>query len=448
MMLIFSEALLFLWVEAVATSCFTQNRSLIQRRHNKTPYELIHDIKPDLTYFHIFGALCYPTNDDEDSRLMQNPPFLTPYVPTTKNDLDLLFQPMFDEYFNPPPGVVSLVPVAVAPRPANPTGTPSSTSIDQDAPSSSTSSTIQETQSPVIYEDVEEQLQQAPFDDDPFLNILTSEPNLVMIIKLKWIFKVKQDKFRGVLNNKARLVAKGYRQEEGINFEESFSPVARIEAIIIFVVNVANKNMTIYQMDVKTAFLNGELCEEVYVSQPEGFVDQDNPTYIYKLKKALYGLKQAPCAWYDMLLSFLLSQKFSKGVVDPTLFTRKEGKDILMHIDVQYHFIKEQVENGVVELYFVRTEYQLANIFTKALPRERFKILINKLGMTTIQCAGSDTRPPMLDKTDFASCQQCIRLYCLGKENGVSILKSIDEGPFQMGAVGNHLLKEQKEHPI
>ncbi|GJW13424.1 retrovirus-related pol polyprotein from transposon TNT 1-94 [Tanacetum coccineum] len=151
-----------------------------------------------------------------------------------------------------------------------------------------------------------------------------------MLIKPKWIFKVKKDECGGVPKNKARLVAKGYHQEEWIDFEESFAPVARIEAIRIFIANAANKNMTIYQMDVKTAFLNGELREVVYVSQPKGFIDQDNPTHVYRLKKALYGLKQAPRAWYDMLSSFLLFQEFSKGAVDPTLFTRKVGHDILL----------------------------------------------------------------------------------------------------------------------
>ncbi|GKG26636.1 retrovirus-related pol polyprotein from transposon TNT 1-94, partial [Tanacetum coccineum] len=106
--------------------------------------------------------------------------------------------------------------------------------------------------------------------------------------------------------------------------------VARIEAIRIFVANEANKNMMIFQMDVKTAFLNSELKEEVYVSQPEGFVDQDNPSHVYKLKKALYSLKQAPHAWYDMLSSFLISQHFSKGAVAPTLFTRQAGNDLLL----------------------------------------------------------------------------------------------------------------------
>ncbi|GKB11178.1 retrovirus-related pol polyprotein from transposon TNT 1-94 [Tanacetum coccineum] len=159
---------------------------------------------------------------------------------------------------------------------------------------------------------------------------LVPYPDKVLLIKLKWIYKVKTDEFGGVLKNKARLVDQGFRQEEGINFEESFAPAARIEAIRIFIANVTHNNMMIYQIDVKTTFLNGELKEEVYVSQPEGFVDQDNPLHVYKLKKALYGLKQAPCAWYGMLSSFLISQRFSKGEVDPTLFTQQAGNDLLL----------------------------------------------------------------------------------------------------------------------
>ncbi|GJU12821.1 retrovirus-related pol polyprotein from transposon TNT 1-94 [Tanacetum coccineum] len=132
---------------------------------------------------------------------------------------------------------------------------------------------------------------------------LVPRPDCVMIIALKWIYKVKLDEYGNVLKNKARLVAKGYRQEEGIDFEESFAP---------------------------TAFLNSELKEEVNVSQPEGFVDPDHPTHVYRLKNALYGLKQAPRAWYDTLSQFLLDNKFSKGAVDPTLFTRKTSKHILL----------------------------------------------------------------------------------------------------------------------
>ncbi|GJS31520.1 retrovirus-related pol polyprotein from transposon TNT 1-94 [Tanacetum coccineum] len=121
-----------------------------------------------------------------------------------------------------------------------------------------------------------------------------------------------------------------FNDRVGIDFEESFASVARIEAIRIFISNATNKNTTIYQMDVKTAFLNGELHEVVYVSQLEGFVDQDNPNHVYKLKKKIYGLKQAPRACYDMLSSFLLSQEFSKGAFDPTLFIKKAGRDILL----------------------------------------------------------------------------------------------------------------------
>nr|GEY17506.1 copia protein [Tanacetum cinerariifolium] len=153
----------------------------------------------------------------------------------------------------------------------------------------------------------------------------------VMVITLKWIYKVKLNELGGILKNKARLVARGYRQEEGINFEESFALVARLDAIRIFLAFAAHINMIVYQMDVNTVFLNKILREEVYVSQPDGFVDQDNSNHVYKLKKALYGLKQAPHAWYDLLSKFLLSHEFSKGTVDPTLFIRRQDKDILLY---------------------------------------------------------------------------------------------------------------------
>nr|GEY76374.1 retrovirus-related Pol polyprotein from transposon TNT 1-94 [Tanacetum cinerariifolium] len=123
--------------------------------------------------------------------------------------------------------------------------------------------------------------------------IVLPQLDCIMIIALKWIYKFKLDEYGDVLKNKARLVAKGYRQEEGIDFEESFAPVVRIEAIRIFIANATSKNMTIYQMDVKTTFLNSELKEEVYVSQPDGFVNPNHSTHVYRLKKAVYGLKQA-----------------------------------------------------------------------------------------------------------------------------------------------------------
>ncbi|GJR52796.1 retrovirus-related pol polyprotein from transposon TNT 1-94 [Tanacetum coccineum] len=147
----------------------------------------------------------------------------------------------------------------------------------------------------------------------------------------------------------------GYRQEEGIYFEESFALVARLDAIRIFLAYVAHMNMIVYQVDVKTAFLNGILREEVYVSQPDGFVDQDNLNHVYKLKKALYRLKQAPHAWYDLLSKFLLSQEFFKGTVDPTLFIKRQGKDILL------------VQIYVDDIIFASTTPELCDQFSKVM---------------------------------------------------------------------------------
>nr|GEU78471.1 Gag-Pol polyprotein [Tanacetum cinerariifolium] len=307
-MLIFSKALMFLWAEAVAMACYTQNRSLIHTRHNKTPYELVHNKKLDLTFFRVFGALCYPTNDSEDIVKLQPTADIGIFVgyapsrkdmfrartksgscnslctPLTNKDLEILFQLMFDEYLEPPCVKRPVSPAQAVQAPVNSAGTPSSTTIDQDAPSPSislSSSALQSHHQGVAAEST--LMGNNPVslvDNNPFINI----------------YKVKLDEYGDVLKNKARLVAKGYRQEDGIDFEESFSPVARIEAICIFIANAASKNMTIYQMDVKTAFLNGELKEEVYVSQPEGFVDPAHPKHVYRLKKALYGLKQAPRA--------------------------------------------------------------------------------------------------------------------------------------------------------
>ncbi|GKE80124.1 retrovirus-related pol polyprotein from transposon TNT 1-94 [Tanacetum coccineum] len=147
---------------------------------------------------------------------------------------------------------------------------------------------------------------------------------------MKWLWKNKRDEENTVIRNKARLVAKGYNQQEGNNFEESFAPVARLEAVRLFVAYVAHKSFPIYQMDVKTTFLNGPLKEEVYVNQPDGFVYLHHPNKFYHLKKALYGLKQAPRVWYDELSNFLVSKGFSKGSIDPTLFITKKGEDILL----------------------------------------------------------------------------------------------------------------------
>nr|GEW13443.1 integrase, catalytic region, zinc finger, CCHC-type, peptidase aspartic, catalytic [Tanacetum cinerariifolium] len=198
------KASMFLWAEAMATACYTQNRSLIHTRHNKASYELVHNKKPDLTFFKVFYALCYPTNYSEDLGKLQ-----------TASDIRIFIG------YAPSRKVQALV---------NSAGTPSSTTIDQDAPSPSIAaeSTFRE-DNPV-----------APIDNNPFINVFASETSSDASSFGDWIYKVKLDEYDDVLKNKARLVAKGYRQEKGIDFEESFALVARIEAIHIFIANFAS----------------------------------------------------------------------------------------------------------------------------------------------------------------------------------------------------------------
>nr|GEV82982.1 hypothetical protein [Tanacetum cinerariifolium] len=305
----------------------------------KTPYELLHEL-PDLSFLHVFGALCYPTNDSENlgklqpkadigifigyaptkkafqiynRRLMHKPSYSTPYVPPSRNDWDLLFQPMFDELLTPPPSVDDQAPEVISPitnviHPvqSESTGSPSSTTVDQDAPS--------------------------PMEPKTYKDALTQSC---------WIEAM---------------------QEEPNEFE-------RLE--------------------------------------PDGFVDQDNPNHVYKLKKALYGLKQAPCASYDMLSSFLNFQDFSKGSVDPTLFIRRNGNDLLLKygfescdpvdtLMVEKSKLDEDKEGKAIDPLHYR-EYQLADLFTKALGRDRIEFLINKLGM---RCFTPKTLKQLTDEVD------------------------------------------------
>nr|GEZ73342.1 hypothetical protein [Tanacetum cinerariifolium] len=365
----------------------------------------------------------------------ETPDFIIKFLKMTQ---DLLFQPMFDELLNPLPSVVNQAPEVIAsiaevipPVYADSTGLPSSTIVDQDAPSSSKTHTTTEIQSLVIPQDVGDDyldMKVAYMGNDPLFGVpipevtstqssSTASPHSIVQTNhpmphhnSKWTndhplnniigqlsrpvstqlqlheqslfcyydafltsvepktykealtqsccieaMQEELNKFERILKNKARLVTQGYRQEEWIDFEESFAPVARLEAIRIFLAYAAHKNMVVYQMDLKTAFLNGNLREEVYVSQPDGFVDPDNPNHMYKLKKALYGLKQAPRAWYDMLSSFLLSQDFSKGSVDPTLFIRRNGTELLL------------VQIYVDDIIFVPSTLELCDLFANLM---------------------------------------------------------------------------------
>ncbi|KAD3640121.1 hypothetical protein E3N88_29344 [Mikania micrantha] len=149
-------------------------------------------------------------------------------------------------------------------------------------------------------------------------------------IGTKWVFKNKTDENGQIIKNKARLVVQGFSQEEGIDYDETFAPVARLEAIRLFLAYAALHNLKVFQMDVKSAFLYGKIKEEVYVCQPPGFEDNKHPDWVYKLDKALYGLKQAPRAWYDTLSTFLLKNTFTRGSIDKTLFIKKVGQHKLL----------------------------------------------------------------------------------------------------------------------
>jgi hypothetical protein len=164
---------------------------------------------------------------------------------------------------------------------------------------------------------------------------LVPRPEGVNIIGTKWVYRNKSDESGVVTRNKARLVAQGYSQIEGVDFDETFAPVARLESIRLLLGVACILKFKLFQMDVKSAFLNGYLNEEVYVEQPKGFVDPNYPDHVYRLKKALYGLKQAPRAWYERLTKFLVQQGYRKGETDKTLFVREEkGKFMIAQIYV------------------------------------------------------------------------------------------------------------------
>ena len=172
------------------------------------------------------------------------------------------------------------------------------------------------------------------------------------MIGTKWIFKNKSDEHGTVIRNKSRLVAQGYTQVEGVGFDKTFASVARLESIRILLVIANHLNFKLYQMDVKSAFLNGMLQEEVYVEQLKGFVDPHRPDDVYKLKRALYGLKQAPRAWYDRLIAYLTEHGFKRGSADTTLFIRNDKNSFVV------------AQNYVDDIVFGATNDSLAYSFT------------------------------------------------------------------------------------
>ncbi|GKF28409.1 putative ribonuclease H-like domain-containing protein, partial [Tanacetum coccineum] len=170
--------------------------------------------------------------------------------------------------------------------------------------------------------------------DVSWVEAIVDLPHGAKVIGTKWVYRNKRDERGVVVRNKARLVAQGHRQEEGIDYDEVFAPVARIEAIGLFLAFASFMGFIVYQMDVKSSFMYGTIDEEVYVSQPPGFVDPDHPKKVYKVVKALYGLHQAPRAWYATLSTFLEKHGYRRGTIDKTLFIKKDKKDIMLNLTV------------------------------------------------------------------------------------------------------------------
>nr|GEW22208.1 retrotransposon protein, putative, unclassified [Tanacetum cinerariifolium] len=324
--------------------------------------------------------------------------------------------------------LIMTVPIAAASRAVNLVNSLVSTTIDQDAPSISIPLTQEQEHSPNISQSFKESPKTPSFRNDPLHQSLHGDSTSQG--SSSNIYKVKIDEFGGVLNNKARLVAQGFKQEEGINFEESFAPVDRIEAIRIFVANTAHKNMTIFKMDVKTDFLNekSNLNEDLQGKPVDAtlyhgmigslmYLTSSKPDLVYAdTGMSLTAYADADHAWcqntrrntsgsaqfLDYVFQFNKIPLYCDNKSEIALCRNNAQHSRAKHIDVCYHFIKEQVENGIVELYFVRAEYQLANIFTKPLLRERFNLLIENLAL-------DDALVAPVDRLEFRICNMRLK---------------------------------------
>nr|GEV36046.1 putative ribonuclease H-like domain-containing protein [Tanacetum cinerariifolium] len=219
--------------------------------------------------------------------------------------------------------------------------------------------------------------------------ILVDLPYGKRAISTKWIYRNKKDERGIVIRNKARVVAQGHTQEEGIDYEEVFAPVARIEAIRLFLAYVSFMGFLVYQMDVKSAFLYGTIEEKVYVYQPPGFEDPENPDKVYKVVNALYGLHQAPRAWYETLATYLMENRFQRGTIDQTLFIKKQQKDILLvqiYVDdIIFGLQVKQKKDGI----FISHDKYVAKILRK------FRLSKGKSASTPI-----DIEKPLLKDSD------------------------------------------------
>nr|GEZ67385.1 hypothetical protein [Tanacetum cinerariifolium] len=305
-MLIYAKALLFLWAEAVATSCYTQNHSIIDFNELTAMASEHSSLEP---------ALHEMTPATISSELVSNPPSSTSFVPPTRTDWDLLFQTMFDELLNPPSSadlpaleVIALIAEVVASEPA------ASTVISNDVEEDNHDLDVAHmNNNPFFGTSIQENVYEASYTLDVIPTVVrTATPNSKHVNK--WTKDHPLDNIIGELERPVFIRLQLHEQALFCYYNAFLSSV----------------EPKTYKDALTQAY--GILREEVYVSKPDGFVDKDNLNHVYKLKKALYGLKQAPRAWYNLLSQFLLSQDLSKGTVDPTLFIRRQDKNILLNI--------------------------------------------------------------------------------------------------------------------
>ncbi|KAD7477744.1 hypothetical protein E3N88_00880 [Mikania micrantha] len=508
------------WAEAVNTACYVHNRVLVNQRWLKTPYELLHNLTPLISFFRAFGCPCYILNTKDQLKKFDSKVDAGYFVGYSSNckayrvfncrtkmmfNLDILQHESYqspvesivvtDDAFNAVPSKASTeniqgspddddasthlfrfsdnMPMSAKSDAPPDSVVPPNTNADEILESSTSfeipaelfpgsSSTSATTEPPantctdlIPYQELKDhplsqvlgdisagvstrsQLsnfclhalfvsQQEPknyhttLKDNGWVEAMQLEllqfkkqqvwelvplPQGKCAIGTKWVFRNKTDENGQIIKNKARLVVQGFSQEEGIDYNETFAPVARLEAIRLFLAYAALHKLKVFQMDVKSAFLYGKIKEEVYVCQPPGFEDNKHPDWVYKLDKALYGLKQAPRAWYDTLSTFLLKNNFTRGSIDKTLLIKKVGQHKLL------------VQIYVDDIIFASSDPKLCADFTELMTKN-FEMsamgeLLFFLGLQIKQSPDgifihqSKYTKELLKKFDLQNCKQC-----------------------------------------
>ena len=370
---------MYFWAEAMNTACYVHNRVTLRKGTSSTIYELWKGRKPTVKYFHVFGSKCYILADREQRRKLDpksdegiflgyssNSRAYRVFNSRTKAMMESI-NVIIDDYheeIDVPCNVETFFETSTQQNDLPNTtttefeskeaskipsiriqkdhpkeliiGDPNSGVITRSREIISNSCFVSKMEPRNVKEALTDEYWIGAMQDE--LNQfkqhevweLVPRPEGTNIIGTKWIFKNKSDAEGVVTRNKARLVAQGYTQVEGVDFDETFAPVARLESIRLLLSIACLLKFKLFQMDVKSAFLNGYLNEEAYVEQPKGFVDPTHPDHVYKLRKALYGLKQAPRAWYDRLTKFLSDKGYRKGGLDKTLFVKTEGGKLMV----------------------------------------------------------------------------------------------------------------------